>query len=65
MDDADFLLKEVIPSTLKVNTRYSLYTLVYRNTDSQAGHGKKKIFHGKYFFAKKRDIKVLTAEILQ
>ena len=24
----------------------------------------KKIFHGKYFFAKKRDIKVLTAEIL-
>ena len=43
MDDADFLLKEVIPSTLKVNTRYSLYPLISRNTDSQAGHGKKNL----------------------
>lgn len=40
MDDADFLLKEVIPSTLKVNTLYSLCPLGSQNTDSQAGRWK-------------------------
>ena len=38
MDDADFLLKEVIPSTLKVNILYSLCPLGSQNTDSQAGY---------------------------
>lgn len=62
MDGEDVLLKKVIPSTLKANTLCSLCPLGSQTLTAR--RDVEQIFHGKYFFAKKKDIKILTEAIL-